>query len=974
MLLAQSASDFSWPLTSFAILVFSLLVTGYVLWRRYLSRRMLVERVAELEALSEAGRTLVGAELDVDALCALIATEAGKVIDNSTFQVGLFENDLYHIMFWCINDRLQKTPQTFNLSTDQGVIGWVRSQKKPLLVHDFQRELESLPARPRYISDSPPRSAIFIPLVSGENCIGIVAAQSSEPNRFAQADMRRLMILANQAAAAIANAQLFEQERMRAAHLSLVSKIALQVNAANDLDEIFAQVVWRTQEMFNFHPVTIFTLDEAAGTVIIQACSIAGMPLTREPIEPGQGVVGTAVTSRQTTVVNDISKHPNYRSRLHADETHIPRTRSEISIPLIVNDIMLGVLDVQSASVGAFSTTETMVLEALAAEIASAIYKAQQLAREQEQAWLTTAQLQVVRATNRSNDLEEIATAVCRLTVMLVGVEFCGIMLWDEENERYKGAAFYGRGHDQSPHLQKIHCKLGDWASLDAVHVGQESLTTSQKPRWWLSHFGNADITLQPLLNVDKWIGVMLTAPLPQAVGSVIGRYQFGRRQQELLQNIAQQAAQAIASAHLRLAQQEEAWVNTALLQVAEAVNRLFDLNEILHTIVRLIPMLVGAESAMILIWDEEHETFTAGPSHGVTPMGRGLVETLEIDRSELPTLSQRTVADPLSGSYYLMRPPDWLEAVLATSQAYVLPLYGRGQLVGAMLVGVGETKNGRYLTTRRLNILNGIAQQAATAVVNNQLYREASERDRLQQELNVAREIQSSLIPNGSPNIPGCSVASYWQAARQVSGDFYDFIPLYDGSWGIVIADVADKGFPAALFMALSRTIIRTVATNRTRQDPGDILMRVNEIIDNDAQSDLFVTVFYGIWNPKKNRLTYANGGHNPPLLLPAKGKSHLLPGSGIALGVLPEIKIESHSVRLHPGDTLIFYTDGVTEAMNEDYDEFGLSRMELAANSGQAADAHAIIEAITDSIFDHAGDTPQYDDITMVVMKRES
>jgi sigma-B regulation protein RsbU (phosphoserine phosphatase) len=280
---------------------------------------------------------------------------------------------------------------------------------------------------------------------------------------------------------------------------------------------------------------------------------------------------------------------------------------------------------------------------------------------------------------------------------------------------------------------------------------------------------------------------------------------------------------------------------------------------------------------------------------------------------------------------------------------------------------------NGQPLPTRQFNILNGIAQQAATAVVNNHLYREAAERDRLQQELNVAHEIQISLIPHGSPDIPGCTVASLWQGARQVSGDFYDFIPLHDGRWGIVIADVADKGFPAALFMAVSRTILRTIATNRTRTDPADVLMRVNEIIHQDTQSDLFVTVFYAIWNPKNNSLTYANGGHNPPLLLQARGKSRPLPGSGIALGVLPEISIESHSVRLRPNDTLIFYTDGVTEAVNEDYDEFGLARLELAALGAQTGDASIILEAITRSIHEHTGATPQYDDITMVVMKRE-
>ncbi len=961
---------------SLIVLIIALAVSSYVLWRRYQSRRLLIQRVSELEALSEAGGSLVAADLDVEALCALIATEAGKVIDNSTFQVGLFEHDLYQIMFWCINNQLQETPRIFDISVNTGVVGWIRQSKRPLLVHDFIREMDSLPARPRYISDSPPRSAIFLPLINGEETIGIMAAQNSQPNRFQEDDMRRLMILANQAASVIANAQLFQQEQMRAAHLELVGKIARQVNAVSDLDEIFSQVVWRIHDTFNFHPITIFTLDANEGTVVVQASTDSHFQEKSRPITNGEGLVGTAVISQQTIVANDTHTDPLYLpdARLHApaDES-IPITRSEISIPLLVDDEVLGVLDVQSQEVGVFSATEKMVLEALGAEVASAIHKAQQLARQQEQAWLTTAQLQLARAISNSTDLETMALSVARLTAMLTGIGFCGILLWNDEADAYDGAAFYSHNNQELASFTNICCGLGEWSALDAIHVGRGKVTTRRLPSWLKPHLTSENVTLLPMIGAAEMIGVLLVEPLPPATGVTIGRYQFGQRREELLVNIAQQTGQAIESAQLRSAQQEEAWVNTALLQVAEAVNRLIDLNEILHTIVRLIPMLVGIESVMILIWDEARQVFTAGPSQGIGQMGRGLVETLEIGRTELPGLAQLVAMPATAVGLQVLQPTSWLQATLGTNHCHALPLHAQNRLVGAMLVGIpDDSLNGRSFPTRQFNILNGIAQQAATAVVNNHLYREAAERERLQQELNVAHEIQVSLIPDGSPDIPGCSVASLWQGARLVSGDFYDFVPLHDGRWGIVIADVADKGFPAALFMAVSRTILRTIATNRTRTDPGDVLMRVNEIIHQDTQSDLFVTVFYAIWDPKSGNLAYANGGHNPPLLLHAQGHSQLLSGNGMALGILPEITVESQTISIQNGDTLIFYTDGVTEAVNEDYDEFGLARMELAVRSSQDQDAPATVQAIADSIHDHAGNTPQHDDITLVVMKR--
>jgi sigma-B regulation protein RsbU (phosphoserine phosphatase) len=272
---------------------------------------------------------------------------------------------------------------------------------------------------------------------------------------------------------------------------------------------------------------------------------------------------------------------------------------------------------------------------------------------------------------------------------------------------------------------------------------------------------------------------------------------------------------------------------------------------------------------------------------------------------------------------------------------------------------------------------LEALGEELAIGIVNRELYKEAAARALMEQELNVARSIQSSLIPNGRPSIPGCDVASFWQAARQVSGDFYDFLPLRDGKWGIVIADVADKGVPAALFMALSRTILRTVAFNRIC--PSDVLVRANEIIDRETASDLFVTIFYAVWDADSGTLTYANGGHNPPLLLHADGEVSLLKGKGMALGVLPDITIEQQQISLHAGDVLLFYTDGVTEAMNENLDEFGMERLEAAGKmpvldgveTAVSHDAPSILDAITSAITTHTGATAQFDDITLVVMK---
>lgn len=971
-------NGFTWPTISFAVLVTSLLLSAYILYRRYQSRQMLMRRVQELETLSAAGRAIVASELDVTALCELIASEAGQVIDNSTFQVGLFEDSLYHIMFWQINGRIQPTPQTFDLSESSGITGWLRQTKKPLLVRDFLREMADLPAQPRYISETPPRSAIFIPLISGEIVIGIVTAQNRQPNRFDEEDLRRLMILANQAAAAITQARLYERERRRAAHLELVGQIARQISLLRESAEIFTQVVHLTRETFGFHPVTIFAIDPQEGCATAQASSAPELVELQAQIPKGEGLVGSAAAHQQTIIVNNTADDPRF-IRNFGDITSPATavTKAEMVIPLMVASEVLGVLDVQSPQVGAFTSVEKTVLEALAAEVAIAIDQARQLAWQREQAWLTTAQFQVAKALGEVSELNELLDTITRLTPMLVGVDCCGILLWDEETAVYRGSALYGHDTETTAIFTKLCLSIGDWGALDAVHVGQEPISSRKRPPWYnkkqRKHSPPETITLLPISSKEQTLGVMVVSEPETAVAPHETSSSPLARRRELLDNIITQTATAIEAAHLRQAQQEEAWVNAALLQVAEAVNSLFDLNEILDTIVRLVPMLVGVESTLILVWDEARQAFLAGPSYGLNKMGRALLTAHEIEKSEFLTVRPQA-ADYLtpSATFYALTLPGWLATSMGTQSAHAFPLNARGNRVGLMLVGnkAGETQ--RTFSIRQLNIMNGIAHQAATAVVNNHLYKEAAERDRMEQELNVARDIQASLIPNGSPDIPGCQLASFWEAARQVSGDFYDFIPLPDGRWGIVVADVADKGVPAALFMAMSRTILRTVAFNR--DDPAATLIRTNEIIEAEAQSDLFVTVFYAIWDPASQMLTYANGGHNPPILLRDNGRIRLLQAGGMALGVLPDIEVESQSVELRPNDTVLFYTDGVTEAMNEDYDEFGMERLRLTAVTHKHRTAPAIMHAITDAIRSHAGGTPQFDDITLIVMKRTS
>ena len=251
-----------------------------------------------------------------------------------------------------------------------------------------------------------------------------------------------------------------------------------------------------------------------------------------------------------------------------------------------------------------------------------------------------------------------------------------------------------------------------------------------------------------------------------------------------------------------------------------------------------------------------------------------------------------------------------------------------------------------------------------------DELQRTTAEKERFAKELEIAKGIQQSFLPDSVPKIAGVEIAAKNIPALEVGGDFYDFIPLGKDRWGLVIADVSGKGVPAALFMALSRTLIR--ASTLANADPAVAIGHANTLICDDSKTSMFVTLFYAILDAGAMTLNYVNAGHNPPLLL--KGASSdvvLLKAKGIALGVTEDVNLQSVRVDLRPGDVLVLYTDGVTEAINDREEEFGEERLLAVITENRVLPAEVILEKILAAITAFAGDRPQHDDITCMVLR---
>jgi serine phosphatase RsbU (regulator of sigma subunit)/anti-sigma regulatory factor (Ser/Thr protein kinase) len=298
------------------------------------------------------------------------------------------------------------------------------------------------------------------------------------------------------------------------------------------------------------------------------------------------------------------------------------------------------------------------------------------------------------------------------------------------------------------------------------------------------------------------------------------------------------------------------------------------------------------------------------------------------------------------------------------------LPLVSQGELVG--LINLGNRRSEQDYSSDDRRLLGNLATQAAPAVRVAQLVRlqqlEALERQRIEQELRVAHLIQQTLLPKELPRIPGWAVDVYYQPARAVGGDFYDFIPHPDGRLGFVIGDVTDKGVPAALVMATTRSLLRAAAERF--DSPGAVLERTNELLVEDIPPKMFVTCLYAVLEPRTGRLVYANAGHDVPYHRVGDGVVELR-ARGMPLGLLPSMKYEEKETTLRSGECLLLYSDGYVEAHSPRGEMMGFPRLQSLVGAPTNLN---LIPYLLDHLRDFTGPHwEQEDDVTMVLLRAD-
>jgi len=296
------------------------------------------------------------------------------------------------------------------------------------------------------------------------------------------------------------------------------------------------------------------------------------------------------------------------------------------------------------------------------------------------------------------------------------------------------------------------------------------------------------------------------------------------------------------------------------------------------------------------------------------------------------------------------------------------VPLKTKGNLIGVLNVFNKINEEGFTLNDQR--ILSIIATQSAQVVENARLYDEEQSLKKIEEELNFATDIQTNLLPKINPIINGYDIAGKSIPAKEVGGDYYDFISIDEDKNAICLGDISGKGMPAAMLMANLQATLRGQALFTS--SAGECLTRSNKLLYRSTDMQRHATLFYGILNSSKNIFHFSNAGHNPPFLINPKKDVTQLTKGGTVLGFMEDYQFEEESVELQTGDTIIIYSDGITEAMNGKDEEYGEEKLLTILKKNTSLKADEIIGKVFESVKFHVKDVPQSDDITIVVIKK--
>ncbi len=408
------------------------------------------------------------------------------------------------------------------------------------------------------------------------------------------------------------------------------------------------------------------------------------------------------------------------------------------------------------------------------------------------------------------------------------------------------------------------------------------------------------------------------------------------------------------------------------LLDITKKISRSLDLQEVLNQVMDTLDSLIPYDAAGIFVVECADEGKVAG---GEEPCVFKAEAVRGYDIEELSNLHLKLgegfighvalTAEPII-SPDVRNDPIYINARRETRSEMVAPIISNTEVIGVFDL---ESDQLNAYSDDDLQVLLLLASQVAIIIEKVMLHEQLIEKKRLEGQLEVARQVQLELLPARDPELEGYDISAYNYPTEEVSGDYYDWVKIFDDQIGLVIADVSGKGVPAALLMAFLRASLR--AATHIGYSPHVSMAKVNYLLWESIERNQFVTAFYGILDATNKTLSYTNAGHNPPLLLDKDGNAKFIDKGSLPLGMFRETRYHEYYLTTEPGDVLLLYTDGVTEAQNSQGEEFGRARLAEAARANQQLSARDLITAVKDEVMEWTDGIGATDDVTFFVIK---
>lgn len=851
----------------------------------------------------------------------------------------------------------------------QGLIGGVAKSGQEIIANDVAAD-----TRYRHIEPlQGTKSEAVLPMKIGNQVLGVVDIQSDRLDTFHPNDLLVLRALADSIAIAINNARLYSDLEHRADQLFIISEVSKDIASVLELEELLSKAALMIQEKLKIPHVYLYSVHQNRRQVIFETGSgerkdaLRGFAIS---LDSDEGIIPWVARNGQTILANDVTDEPRYLPSPFSPQN----TRSELTIPLLYDNKPIGVLDLQSNHGNAFSDEDRFILEALADNIAAAIHNAELFRTERWRRQVADSLREVAGLLSADVGVDDVLDSVLRELELNLPCDVSAAWLLDGESlylahihgaDIAEAEAAMQRWPETNQYLVEV---LGN--SQPMIRKPTDSFEPTGLARGYSADYSSIAVSMRV---GDRPLGVLTLSH------HTTGRY--GHEAQAITTTFANYAAVTIENARLYDSAQEQAYASAALLQVAQTVVNSSNLDETIGSIVRITPILVGVKGCAIYFW--EGDCFQPSQSYGFPDEVEHVLFAKKISKGEFPLLdTTRDEGKMVIGVLAKGVPEDWLDPELARNEEesyYALqaneslligiPLMIRSDYYGVMLIQ--EEADARRFRQKRIEIVNGIAHQVAMSIQNDHLQREMVARERFEHEIQLARQIQRTFLPEKLPEFTEWDLAAIWRTALQVGGDFYDIIELPDQKLGVLIADVSDKGIPAALFMALTRTLVRAVVLDTL--SPSEVMRRVNELIIPDNREGMFVTAVYGVLSLDSGTFTYANAGHNPPVWLcenPRKCVS--LYRTGPALGVIEGMEINEATVSLGFGDTLLLYTDGLTEAFSPNDETFGVENLEKTITIARDISAHNLLNLLEIAVEKFMYPLQPADDLTMMAIHR--